>query len=61
MESTCAGDCLFCSTNSILGALVVRRTLADRASPELYADGGAVTIAAGIILPEWETRTAGGR
>ena len=34
---------------------MVRRTLADRASPELYADGGAVTIAAGIILPEWET------
>ena len=31
------------------------RILADRASLELYADDGAVTIAAGIILPEWET------
>ena len=30
------------------------RILADRASLELYADGGAVTIAAGIILPQWE-------
>ena len=30
------------------------RILADRASLELYADGGAVNIAAGVILPEWE-------
>ena len=27
----------------------------DRASLELYADGGALTSAAGIILPEWES------
>ena len=27
----------------------------DRASLELYADDGALTIAAGIILPEWES------
>ena len=30
------------------------RILADRASLELYADGGAVNIAGGVILPEWE-------
>ena len=30
------------------------RILADRASLELYADGGAVNIACGVILPEWE-------
>lgn len=30
------------------------RILADRASLELYADRGAVTIAAGIVLPQWE-------
>ncbi len=30
------------------------RILADRASLELYADGGAVNMAAGVILPEWE-------
>jgi fructan beta-fructosidase len=41
------------------------RILADRASLELYADGGAVNIAAGVILPEWERSVrlvaAGGR
>ena len=41
------------------------RILADRASLELYADGGAVTIAAGIVLPHWECEVrlvaAGGR
>ena len=41
------------------------RILADRASLELYADGGAVNIAAGVVLPEWERSVrlvaAGGR
>ena len=41
------------------------RILADRASLELYADDGAVNIAAGVILPEWERSVrlvaAGGR
>ena len=31
------------------------RILVDRTSLELYADGGAVTIATGIILPQWES------
>ena len=31
------------------------RILPDRASLELYADDDAVTIAAGVILPEWES------